>query len=246
MQAATGAGVALITGAARRIGRAITASLAARGWHTIIHYHKSHEEAFALADSILASGGRATAIAADLADIGQVRQLIPRSIEAVGAPPDCLINNASLFLEDEIGRLDPALWQLHQDINLRAPVFLAESFAAHLPSGTPGNIIHVADQRVLKPAPDFFSYTVSKAGLAWVTRTMAQALKPNIRVNSIAPGPVLRSIHQTEEEFEAEGRSTLLGRGTTSAEIAAAVHFLLETPSVTGEMICLDGGQHLT
>jgi NAD(P)-dependent dehydrogenase (short-subunit alcohol dehydrogenase family) len=175
-----------------------------------------------------------------------VRQLVPRAAAAAGAPLRCLVNNASLFLNDGMGKLDAALWQAHMDVNLRAPVFLAESFAAHLPPGSAGNIINIVDQRVLRPAPGFFSYTVSKSGLAWVTRTMAQALGPHIRVNAIAPGPVLRSIHQTQEEFEAEGRSTLLRHGTTPEEIAGAVHFLLGTPSVTGQTICLDGGQHLT
>ncbi len=243
---AVDAKAALITGAARRIGRALALHLAAKGWHAIIHYRRSREEAVALAEEIRASGGRASVVAADLADPCDVRRLVPLAAEAAGMPVRCLINNASLFLDDGVGRLDAAQWQAHMDVNLRAPVFLAESFAAHLPPGSAGNVVNIVDQRVLKPAPGFFSYTISKAGLAWATRTMAQALGPHIRVNAIAPGPVLRSIHQTEQEFEAEGRATLLGRGTTPEEIASAAHFLLETPSITGQMICLDGGQHLT
>ncbi len=236
----------LITGAARRIGRALAQDLAARGWYAIIHYYRSHEAALALVGDIQAFGGAASAIAADLAVLDDIAQLVPRAAEAAGAPVCCLINNASLFLDDGVGRLDAERWQAHMDVNLRAPVFLAESFAEHLPPEAAGNIINIVDQRVLKPAPDFFSYTVSKSGLAWVTRTMAQALAPRIRVNAIAPGPVLRSVYQTVEAFEAECRATLLGRGTTPEEVAAAARFLLETPAVTGQMICLDSGQHLT
>jgi NAD(P)-dependent dehydrogenase (short-subunit alcohol dehydrogenase family) len=241
-----GSKTVLITGAAHRIGRALALRLAAKGWFAVIHYCDSRQAAALLEGEIQVSGGTAATVAADLASLDEVLQLVPRAAEGAGAPVCCLINNASLFLNDRMGVLDAAQWQKHMDVNLRAPVFLSQSFAAHLPPGMAGNIINIIDQRVLKPSPDFFSYTVSKSGLAWVTRTMAQALGPHIRVNAIAPGPVLRSVHQTEEEFEAEGRATLLGRGSTPEEIAAAVQFLLETPSITGQMICLDGGQHLT
>ncbi|MGB0086116.1 MAG: SDR family oxidoreductase [Rhodomicrobiaceae bacterium] len=235
----------LITGAAHRIGRAIALSFAERGWRVAIHYNSSPEAARALAADIAGQGGKAAAIAADLADAAAVRGLIPRCIETIGAPA-CIINNASLFQNDDLATLTEAGWQAHIDINLRAPVLLAQSLALHLPDGTPGHIINIIDQRVLKPSPVFFSYAASKAGLLWVTTTMAQALAPSIRVNAVAPGPVLPSIHQTPEDFAAEEQSTLLQRGARPEEIAAAVHFLLETPSITGQMICVDGGQHLT
>jgi NAD(P)-dependent dehydrogenase (short-subunit alcohol dehydrogenase family) len=131
------------------------------------------------------------------------------------------------------------------DINLRAPVLLAQSFARHLPAGVDGNIVNIVDQRVLKPSPEFFSYAVSKAGLWWATQTMAQALAPAIRVNAVSPGPVLPSIHQTPDDFRAEAGATLLKRGATPEQIASAVHFLVDTPAITGQMICVDGGQHL-
>lgn len=237
--------VALVTGAARRIGRGIALCLASRGWRVVVHHNRSSQAADDVVAEIRARGGSALAIAADLADIDAVRQLIPRAADAAGTSPSCLVNNASLFLNDNPRHLDPALWDAHLNVNLRAPVFLASSFAAHLPAGVEGNVINIIDQRVLKPAPGFFSYSLSKSGLSWVTRTMAQELAPRIRVNGIAPGPVLMSIHQTPEEFTAEQQSTLLGHGTAPEEIAATVHFLLETPSITGQMICLDGGQHL-
>jgi NAD(P)-dependent dehydrogenase (short-subunit alcohol dehydrogenase family) len=237
--------VALVTGAARRIGRGIALCLASRGWQVAVHHNRSHDAAAEVVAEIEARGGRALAVAADLADVNQVRRLIPQAAEAAGAPLTCLVNNASLFLNDDLSSLDAALWDAHMNVNLRAPVFLASSFAAQLPGGVTGNVINIIDQRVLKPAPGFFSYSLSKSGLSWVTRTMAQELAPQVRVNGIAPGPVLMSIHQTPEEFAAEQQTTLLGHGTAPEEIASAVHFLLETPSITGQMICLDGGQHL-
>jgi NAD(P)-dependent dehydrogenase (short-subunit alcohol dehydrogenase family) len=238
--------VALITGAARRIGRAIALHLAERSWRIVVHHHRSQQAAEEVAADVRALGGEAVAIATDLAETEAVRQLIPRVVDAFGGPPSCLINNASLFLNDDITHLDAALWDLQLNVNLRAPVFLASMFAAHLPQGVEGNVINIIDQRVLKPTPEFFSYSVSKSALSWATTTMAQALSPRIRVNAIAPGPVLKSVHQTPEEFAVEQNSTLLKRGTTPDEIACAVQFLLETPSITGQMICLDGGQHLS
>jgi NAD(P)-dependent dehydrogenase (short-subunit alcohol dehydrogenase family) len=234
----------LVTGGAQRIGRAIALSFAERGWRVAIHYRSSPDTAQALADEIVGRGGRAATLAADLADAEAARGLVPRCAEALG-PPLCLVNNASLYQKDELDSLDGASWQAHIDINLRAPILIAQSFARHLPAGQQGLIVNIIDQRVLKPAPDFFSYTVSKAGLWWATRTMAQALAPSIRVNAVSPGPVLQSIHQTPADFAAEERSTLLRRGARPEEIAAAVHYLAGAASVTGQMICVDGGQHL-
>lgn len=236
--------IVLITGAAQRIGRAIALAFASAGWQVAVHYRSSASAAQDLVDAIAAQGGRAIMLRADLSSADQTGTLIPRCVEAIGAPA-CLVNNASLFLPDELTTLDAASWQTHMDSNLRAPVLLTQSFAKHLPSGESGSVVNIVDQRVLRPAPDFFSYTVSKAGLWWVTRTMAQALAPNIRVNAVSPGPVLPSIHQTPEDFTAEEQETLLKHGAAPEEIASAVLFLAEAPSVTGQMVCVDSGQHL-
>lgn len=235
---------ALITGAARRIGRAIALDLAAHGWRVGIHYRRSREEAETLAAEIRLGGGEAAALPANLADIGDVQALIPRCAEALGLPT-CLVNNASEFFLDTIGSVTPEGWHTHLDINLKAPVFLAQALYASLPGGVEGNVINIIDQRVWRPTPDFFSYTISKAGLWTATQTLAQAMAPRVRVNAIGPGPVLQSIHQTPGDFAAEKNSTPLQRGPSLAEIAAAVRFILATPSMTGQMIALDGGQHL-
>ncbi len=157
----------------------------------------------------------------------------------------CLINNASIFEPDEVGQITPASWGEHLDTNLRAPVFLSQAFARQLPAATEGNIISIIDQRVWKLNPKFFSYTMSKSALWTATRTLAQALAPRIRVNAIGPGPALPSVRMDEEEFAKQSRLTLLGRGTSPTEISAAVKFILSQPALTGQMIALDGGQHL-
>lgn len=235
----------LITGSARRIGRAIALDLARHGWQVCVHYRRSAEDAVRLVEEIRALGGISAAIAGDLASEADVEQLIPACRAALGAPV-CLINNASEFLLDTVETVTPATWDTHLDINLKVPVFLARALFLNLPDGAQGNVINIIDQRVWKLTPDFFSYTISKAGLWTATRTLAQALAPRVRVNAIGPGPVLKSIHQTEAEFAREAQSTLLGRGPTPEEIATAARFILASPSLTGQMIALDGGQHLT
>ena len=235
---------ALITGAARRIGRAIAIELARDGYAIAVHYRNSKAEAEALAVEIAKLGSKAIALEANLADFSALNSLISRCTSELGAPC-CLINNASEFLLDGIETLDEATWNLHQNINLKAPVFLAQAMVRLLPEGVEGNIINIVDQRVWKLTPDFFSYTISKAGLWTATRTLAQALAPRVRVNAIGPGPVFQSVHQTPADFAAEQASTLLKRGPTPLEIANAVRFILATPSMTGQMIALDGGQHL-
>lgn len=246
MQPAHGsAPTVLITGSARRIGRAIALDLARAGWRVCVHYRRSSGEAEGLVEEIRGLGGEAAAVAADLAVQADIERLVPACCKALG-PPACLINNASEFLLDTVETVTPATWDTHLDINLKAPVFLARSLFLHLPEGVPGNVINIIDQRVWKLTPDFFSYTISKAGLWTATRTLAQALAPRVRVNAIGPGPVLRSIHQTDADFAREAQSTLLGRGPTPEEIAAAVRFILASPTLTGQMVALDGGQHLT
>jgi NAD(P)-dependent dehydrogenase (short-subunit alcohol dehydrogenase family) len=237
-------GTVLITGAARRIGRAIALDFAARRWQVAIHCHTSTADAESLAREIVSSGGTAQVLQADLADAAAIEALVPQCIAKLEAPV-CLINNASVFLHDTLQSLSPGQWDAQLAVNLKAPVFLAQSFARHLPDGAAGNIINMLDQRVLKPTPHFFSYAVAKSALWSATQTMAQAMAPRIRVNAIGPGPVLASPHQSPGEFERQSAATLLERSTSPAEVAAAIRFILDAPALTGQMIALDGGQHL-
>lgn len=239
------AGIVLITGAARRIGRTIALDLARHGWSVGVHYRNSRAEALSLVAEIEALGRRAVMLQADLANGDDLKNLVPRCRDAIGTP-DCLINNASEFLLDTVKSASYDTWDTHLDINLKAPVFLAQSLALHLPENKTGNVINIIDQRVWKLTPDFFSYTISKAGLWTATRTLAQALAPRVRVNAIGPGPVFKSIHQTDAQFAGEVHTTLLKRGPTPQEIADTARFILGAPAMTGQMIALDGGQHLT
>lgn len=236
---------AIVTGGSRRIGRAIALDLAGRGWQVAIHYGSQVAEAESVLAEIRAAGGEAAIFEADLADAQSAERLVSACVRVLG-PPACLVNNASLFVEDGIQTLEPALLDRHFAINLRAPLLLAKSFAAALPDGIVGNIVNIIDQRVLNPGPDFLSYGLSKAGLFTATRMLAQALAPRIRVNGIGPGPVLASIYQSPASFADEVQSTLLGRSVAPEEIAAAVRFILDAPSLTGQMIALDAGQHLS
>jgi NAD(P)-dependent dehydrogenase (short-subunit alcohol dehydrogenase family) len=245
VQAPNAPRTALITGAARRIGRALALDLADAGWAVAIHYRKSSVEAEALALEIRAAGGVAAAFQTDLRNSAALTRLVADVGRDLG-PLTALINNASEFLPDALQSLDESTWDLHLNVNLRAPVFLAQAMAGQLPAEEQGNIINIIDQRVWNLSPEFFSYTISKAGLWTATRTLAQALAPRVRVNAIAPGPALRSVYQTEDDFKRETQSTLLGRGPSAEEIAAAVRFIFNTPSLTGQMLALDGGQHLT
>ncbi len=245
MPQATSRPAVLITGAARRIGRTIALDLARQGWAVAVHYRNSKAEAERLVAEISNAGGHAVALQGDLGKPEDVKRLVPDCVAKLG-PPVCLINNASEFLIDTVETVSVDSWHTHLDINLKAPVFLAQALAAHLPEGASGNVINIIDQRVWKLTPDFFSYTISKAGLWTATRTLAQALAPRIRVNAIGPGPVLQSVHQTSVDFAAEIKSTLLNRGPTPEDIAATVRFILAAPAMTGQMIALDGGQHLT
>lgn len=235
---------ALVTGGGRRLGRAIALDLADCGWSVGVHYHASAADALSVVAEIEAKGGRAAAFAADLARVEAPEPLI-ESCAATFGPITCLINSAACFEWDDIETLNRESWQAHLDVNLRAPIFLAQAMARRLNKGENGNVINVIDQKVLRLDPAFFSYTVAKSALWTATQILAQGLAPGIRVNAIAPGPVLPSQNQSEEEFARECRSTLLQHGVDLAEVTCAVRFLLETPSVTGQMIALDSGQHL-
>jgi NAD(P)-dependent dehydrogenase (short-subunit alcohol dehydrogenase family) len=236
--------LALITGGAVRIGRAIALHLAKSGYSIAIQYNRSEGEAAETVAAIQQEGGAAASFRASLADPAQVGALIPAIAKAMGHLT-CLVNNASHFADDRLPSVNAEGWRSHMAINLDAPVFLSQAFASQLPAEAAGNIVNVIDQRVLRPNPQFFSYTLSKSALWAATKTMAQALAPQIRVNAIGPGPALRSVYQSKDDFEQECRATPLGHGTTPEEIASAVLFILRTPAMTGQMIALDGGQHL-
>jgi NAD(P)-dependent dehydrogenase (short-subunit alcohol dehydrogenase family) len=238
----TARGGALVTGAARRIGRALALKAADCGYDVVVHHHHSKADADAVCAEIKAKGRRAAALAVDLADAAALPALIADAQAAVGALT-LLVNNASLFQDDRIETLTPASWDAHMAANFRAPVLLAQAFAAQAPAGS--LIVNILDQRVLRPTPQFFSYALSKAGLWNATRMLAQALAPSIRVNGIGPGPTLPSTYQSAEAFAAEADHVLLQRRATPEEIAQALAYLIDAPSVTGQMIVVDGGQHL-
>jgi len=235
---------ALVTGAARRIGRAIALDLARGGWAVAVHHRTSREEARAVVARIEAAGGRAVALEADLARETEKEALIRRATDALG-PVGVLVNNASLFEHDTVETATRESWDRHMEPNVRAPLVLAQAFARALPPEAGGAIVNLLDQRVWNPTPYFLSYTVSKSALWTLTRTLAIALAPRIRVNGIGPGPTLPSTRQSEAQFARQCAATPLGRGSTPEEICAVVRFILEARSMTGQMIALDGGQHL-
>ncbi|OJX99445.1 MAG: short chain dehydrogenase [Rhizobiales bacterium 63-22] len=234
----------LVTGGARRIGRAIVEDLAAHGFPVAIHCNRSTDEGEALAEAIRRNGGAACVVQADLADADAVRTLVGQASSRLG-PVQLLVNNASLFEDDRVGHLDMDLWDRHFAVHLKAPVILAEELARRLPDGADGLIVNVIDQRVWKLNPNFFSYTLSKTALWNATRTLAQALAPRIRVNAIAPGPTLPSERQKPGDFERQVSRLPLQRAPELPEFGRTVRFFWANGSVTGQMIALDGGQHL-
>ncbi len=240
----TSRGAALITGGTRRIGRALAASAAEAGFDVAIHVRAMDDAAEAAASEARACGRKATILTCDLRQEAAAVALVGEA-EAELGPVTLLVNSASVFEQDVFEDMNRASWDLHLETNLRAPLVLSQVFARHLSSDREGLIVNLLDQRVWRPGPDFFSYSLSKAALWDATRMLAQALAPRIRVNGIGPGPTLPSTHQDTVAFEAEARATPLGRAVPPHQIGAALRYLIDATAVTGQMIAVDSGQHL-
>ena len=245
---------ALITGAGQRLGRAMALFLGARGYDVAVHYATSAEGADEVVKAIRGNGGRAEALQADLLDADATDGLLPRAAEALGGPVTCLINNASIFEYDTIATATLDSWDRHMTSNLRAPLMLIQAMAAQGleperdSQGEPlatGLVVNMVDQRVRKLTPEFTTYTLAKAGLWTLTQTAARALAPAIRVNAIGPGPTLKGARQSEDHFCAQRSNTILERGSNESDITAALGYSLDAPAVTGQLLCVDGGQHL-
>ncbi|MFN4184984.1 MAG: SDR family oxidoreductase [Hyphomonas sp.] len=236
---------ALVTGAGGRLGRAMAEALGADGWAVAVHYRGSAEGAEETAAAIRGRGGRAQIIGCDLSDEDQRATLLGQTRTVLDTPVTLLVNSASTFNADSVAGHSREDWDHHFEPNLRAPVHLAQQLAANLPEGERGLVVNLIDQKVLKLNPLFFTYTLSKAALWQATRMLAQGLAPQVRVNAIAPGPTLQSVHQSPEQFAAEQAATLTGEGSSPDEIVKALRYLISASSVTGQMIASDGGQHL-
>ncbi len=235
---------ALVTGAAKRLGRAMAEDLARAGFAVAVHYNSSVKEAKEAARAIESRGGKAVALKADLAREAEVETLVARAVKALG-PLGLLVNNASTFERDAALNATRRSWDLHIESNLRAAFVLSQNFARQLPRKAEGVIVNMLDERVFSLTPHFISYTVSKYALWGLTRTLALALAPRIRVVGIGPGPTLPSPHQTQTQFRRQFEAMPLGRGASPQEICAALRFLIGARAMTGQMIAIDGGQHL-
>ena len=234
----------LVTGAAKRLGRAIALDLAAAGWNVAIHYNGSADDAEQVATEVRAKGVRAALVRGNFAREQETAAMVPAAAKAIG-PLTALINSASLFEDDDWRSATRQSWDDHMEANLRAPFLMAQMFAKQLPREEKGNIINIIDQRVLKPTPQFLSYSLSKAGLFWLTKTLAQGMGPHIRVNAVGPGPTLKNPRQSDTDFNRQRDATILKHGADPADICAAVRYLLTANAVTGQMLAVDGGQHL-
>jgi len=246
---------ALVTGAGQRLGQAMAIALAKRGYDVAVHYATSDEGAAETVAAIEACGQKAVAVQADLLDEAQTKAMFAESVAALGGPITCLINNASIFEDDRVQSSTREGWDRHMESNLRAPYLLTQLMAGQRleavvdPQGEPvavGLVVNMLDQRIRNLTPEFSTYTLAKMGLWALTQTAAQGLAPHIRVNGIAPGPTLQGAHQTPGAFAEERAKTVLGRGVGVEDIVAALGYLLEAKAVTGQAICVDGGQHLT
>ena len=238
-------GAALVTGAGKRVGKALALSLADAGYDIAAHYRSSKAEVEDTLAQVKAKGRNGVALQADLSRETETAALTPAATQALG-PLTLLVNSASVFEHDDIASMTRQSWDMHMETNLRAPLKLAQDFAAQAESGRNNLIVNIIDQRVLKLTPQFLSYTLSKAALFTLTKTLAQALGPQgIRVNGVGPGPVLRNPRQSEEDWRRQNEATILGRGATPQDIADALLYLASAHSVTGQMLAVDGGQHL-
>jgi NAD(P)-dependent dehydrogenase (short-subunit alcohol dehydrogenase family) len=236
---------ALVTGAGKRIGRFFAEALAQDGWFVYVHYNASRQEATETVAAIVKAGGQAKALRADLASLKASEGLIGRCAAAGGPPLTCLVNSASLFELDRPGDFTAAQWDRHQAVNLRAPALLARDFARQLDPQHTGCIVNLLDQKLWNLNPDFYSYTISKVGLQGVTEVLARALAPRVRVNAIAPGITLPALRQSDNNFRAAQARAPLGVGASPDDLVRALRFILATPSLTGETIIVDGGEHL-
>lgn len=245
---------ALVTGAAHRLGRAMALDLATTGWDVAIHFNHSQSDAEETVSQARHRGARAEAMQANLLIEAETSALVGRAVEALGGSLSLLINNASIFENDRIATATRESWDRAIESNLRAPVRLTQDFAAQAPEpirdarGEPiaqANVINMLDQRLWKTTPYFMSYTVAKAGLLTFTRTAAQALGPKVRVNAIGPGPTLRATRQSEAHFLRQRAACILGRGSDADDIVATMRFILACKALTGQMLAIDGGQHL-
>ena len=236
---------ALVTGAGVRVGKAIALALAGAGYAVAAHYRSSANEANAVVDEIKQKGVNAAAVQADFAKESETAALIAKAGDALG-PITLLVNSASVFAEDDIDTMTRESWDSHLETNLRAPVKLIQDFAAQAPEGVDCSVVNIIDQRVKKLTPQFFSYTTAKAALHTATITLAQALGPRgVRVNAVGPGPTLKNPRQSDDDWRRQNEATVLGRGADPTDIAAAVLYLASARAVTGQMIAVDGGQHL-
>ncbi|KJZ19149.1 SDR family oxidoreductase [Loktanella sp. S4079] len=245
---------ALVTGAGARLGQAMAVYLGRRGYDVAVHYAGSHDGAQQTAGEIIQLGQKAAILQADLLDEAASQALVGRAVDALGGPLTCLVNNASIFEYDNVTTATREGWDRHIESNLRAPFVLTQQFAAQAPKATRDEngepiaqalVVNMLDQRVQKLTPEFMTYTIAKMGLWAMTQTTAQALAPDVRVNGIGPGPTLRGHRQSEAHFEGQRAATVLKRGANPSDIVAALGYFLDAPAVTGQMIAVDGGQHL-
>ncbi len=246
---------ALVTGAARRLGRTMALHLAARGYDVAVHYAHSADAARDTVKEIGRLGRRSGALQSDLLDEAQVTPLIAQAAEMLGGPLTLLVNNASIFEYDNITTATREGWDRHMGSNLRAPFVLTQHFAAQAPApvadarGEPvaqALVVNMIDQRVWKLTPEFMTYTLAKSALWTLTQTAAQALAPHVRVNAIGPGPTLKGARQSDTHFARQRAATVLQRGSNPDDISAALSYLIDAKAVTGQMIATDGGQHLS
>ena len=245
---------ALVTGAGKRLGRAMALYLAGRGYDVAVHYASSGDSAEETAAACRERGVKAVPLLADLLDEAATQALLPRAAEALGGPITVLVNNASIFEYDTIRTATRDSWDRHMESNLRAPYVLTQALAAQAPGAVSDEkhepraqalVVNMIDQRVRKLTPEFSTYTIAKMGLWALTRTAAQGLAPDVRVNAIGPGPTLQGARQSDDHFARQRAGTVLQRGANTGDITAALGYLLDAPAVTGQLICVDGGQHL-